>query len=329
MIGAVRRTHPLPSELQTAPFTRAQALSRGVSAERLRRSDIERLSRGIYRWRGAGGDHAVGSSEVDEPLLRALTRRSEGIWFSHVTAARLWGAPLPSRLLRDSRLHLSGPNRSHDLPAAPAWTETVQHFPQIRPGEAMMNRGIRVSSPHRVFIDLMGMMNVPDLVILGDWLVRQPHGDLEGREEPYSSIAQLISTVQAHRWTAGIVRGREALEQIRVGADSPPETLLRLALADAGLPEPQLQIPCVPGRLGTAEGDMGYREARIVIQYEGEHHFTAEQQARDQRRNAEFEAEGWTVVLANRVDLAQGFTEVSRRVRMLLSLRSVGAQLSF
>lgn len=61
-----------------------------------------------------------------------------------------------------------------------------------------------------------------------------------------------------------------------------------------------------------------------MIQYEGEHHFSPEQQARDERRNAAFQMAGWTVILVNRVDLRENFTGAVQRVRMLLEGRLSG-----
>ncbi len=98
---------------------------------------------------------------------------------------------------------------------------------------------------------------------------------------------------------------------------------MRLALHEAGLPEPELQIQLEPGDRHSPAGDAGYRHERIVIQYDGDHHFSAEQQARDQRRNAQFERAGWTVVMVNRVDLGENFTGMVRRVMSLLERRTL------
>lgn len=114
---------------------------------------------------------------------------------------------------------------------------------------------------------------------------------------------------------------RQAAVLARIGADSPAETGLRLALVGDGLPEPELQIRLNPADPFSPEGDMGYRDRRIVLQYEGAHHFTPEQQASDQRRNAAFEASGWTVILVNRVDARQNFAAVRQRLRHLLQNR--------
>lgn len=107
---------------------------------------------------------------------------------------------------------------------------------------------------------------------------------------------------------------RAALDRIRVGADSEPETLCRLALVDDGLPEPALQVRLDPDDPYSHPADLALPEFRLAIQYEGEHHFSAAQQARDARRDAAFEAAGWTVFHVNREDLREDFRALCARV---------------
>lgn len=176
-----------------------------------------------------------------------------------------------------------------------------------------------MSSPQEVFVEMARYLSVSELVMLGDQLVRTPHAGLEERTRAWCTIEDIQQAAHSGKGKRGIARAREALDQVRVGADSPPETYMRLALVEAGLPEPELQIRLDPRDPYSPVGDAGYRDRKIVLQYEGEHHFTAEQQARDQRRNAAFERAGWTVILVNRVDLREGFRSVIARLRCLLA----------
>lgn len=56
---------------------------------------------------------------------------------------------------------------------------------------------------------------------------------------------------------------------------SPRETLLRLLIRDAGLPEPEINfwIYDDDGRFLT-ESDLVYPEEKVVLEYEGDHHRT-------------------------------------------------------
>jgi hypothetical protein len=87
---------PLPSRFS---FTVEEALARGSSYNRLRRSDLTTLSRGVRLVKGSG------ATLLDR--VAPLTRLGCPDAASHATAARLWGTVLPWRVEEDDRLHLS------------------------------------------------------------------------------------------------------------------------------------------------------------------------------------------------------------------------------
>ena len=90
---------------------------------------------------------------------------------------------------------------------------------------------------------------------------------------------------------------RAALPLLRDGADSRAETLLRLALADAGVPEPEVNPLLMLSDGSTVRPDLVWREARVCVQYEGDHHRTDPQQwRRDIERDRRMQAEGWIVL---------------------------------
>ncbi|MDX5317908.1 MAG: hypothetical protein LPK38_00895, partial [Actinomycetes bacterium] len=97
------------------------------------------------------------------------------------------------------------------------------------------------------------------------------------------------------------------------------ETHLRLALVGAGLPEPELQVKLDPEDPHSPVADLGYRGARIAIDYDGATHLTSEQQSRDIRRSRAFTLAGWRHVTANCDDAAEGFRTVVGVVRRLLA----------
>lgn len=325
----MRPTTPLPAALREGVFTRRGAEALGVPPKRLRAQDVARIGHGLYRWNGGtlddGRADAVGllprapqegppdrRVQPDGTLLRMLRQIQDeytGSWFSHTTAARLHGLQLPGWAGDESVVHLSRPQISTTTRRSP---QLRSHAVVIEPGEVVDVAGLRVSRPGRVFFDLMGALPERELVALGDQLVRRPHAELEGRDEPWETPSSLATLVAAHRRTKGIVKGRRALDQVRIGADSRPETLLRLAILDAGLPEPQLQVRPRPG--SPWSGDLGYEDRLIVLQYEGAGHFSAAQQARDQRRNFAFVQDGWTVLPVNVEDLRDGFRRVVARL---------------
>jgi hypothetical protein len=96
----------------------------------------------------------------------------------------------------------------------------------------------------------------------------------------------------------GIVRAREAIELFDAGAQSPKESWLRVVLIQAGLPRPQTQI-AVRDASGEvfAYLDMGWEDAKVAVEYDGEQHRTNRRQYTwDVRRLEMLERRGWIVV---------------------------------
>jgi hypothetical protein len=296
----------LPHSLKSAPFTIASSRRLGVPDNRLRQADVEHVSRGLYR--PADWDFDL------ESAARALSGVSPGAWISHVTTARLRGQLLPPWLSDCEELHLSKPRNLPEVRRK----GIIGHSVLALDGEVETVDGIRVSTRARTWLDLAQRLNLGDLVCMGDQLVRLPRPGLEGRSQPYATIDDLRTMVGRHPNLQGIVRARQALDLMRVGSDSGPETLLRLAMLDSGLPEPELQLPLRPGNPATPTSDLGYRRRRLAIQYDGDHHLLEDQILSDRRRDRAFEAAGWTVLIVKKDDLADGFGRAVVKIKRML-----------
>ncbi|KUM32721.1 hypothetical protein [Arthrobacter sp. EPSL27] len=296
----------LPGSLASGPFTIAAATSLGVPRTRLRKPDVRPVSRGVYR--------PVAWSFELEAAARALSAASPNAWISHVTAAVLRNQLLPPWLSDSEELHLSKPRALPEVRRKGIIGHTVLAFDD----EVETEDGIRISTRPRTWLDLAQRLSLYDLVCMGDELVRIPRFGLEGRSEPFATIDGLRTLVGRHPNLQGIIRARAALELMRVGADSGPETLLRLAMCDAGLPEPELQVELHPGSAGTPTADLGYRRRRLAVQYDGGHHLLPAQIFSDRRRDKAFEAAGWTVLLLTKEDLADGFAGAIGRIKRIL-----------
>ena len=302
----MRPVSPLPAHLETIPFTVAEARAASLSRGRLRSSDLASAGRLLYL--PAGWDFELPA------MARALSAATPGAWISHVTAARLLGLWLPP-WLQDSRvLHLS---KTRALPPVRR-DGVVGHTVLVHEGETMDWEGIHISTPARTWLDLCRVLPLEHAVAIGDQLVRQPHDGLELRTTPWATVQELRGMLKRHPKMQGIVKARAAVELIRVGADSAPETFLRLALVDAGLPEPELQVRIVAGDPYSPSADLGYRARRIAIQYDGGHHLTREQQSRDNHRDACFHSAGWRYFKFNADDLANDFRWAVRQIRAAL-----------
>lgn len=125
---------------------------------------------------------------------------------------------------------------------------------------------------------------------------------------PLAALTGLRAVVEGRANLRGKRRLLAALEHTRSGSDSPMESRLRLRLVAAGVPEPELnvRVPLGPDRRTgatrwTGPRDLVWREARVVVEYEGAHHFEdADQYRRDMRRDEELRALGWVVLRVDR-----------------------------
>ena len=164
------------------------------------------------------------------------------------------------------------------------------------------------------------LLSIDEIVAMGDACVRVPHLEFEGRSMPLCSMWDLQRTIDRHRGKRGLRKGKEALELIRVGSDSAQETMLRLAIVRAGLPEPELNIPIITeDGVRHHEPDLSYRKYRIGIEYEGEHHGEESQIARDIARSERYAALGWTEVRISKRHMVNDAKPAAAKVLVALA----------
>lgn len=296
---------PDEPRLPHMPFTLDEAQSLGVTRDRLRGSKFAGSGYGLYR-------PAAWEFTLHE-AARALCAATPGAWISHTTAAQLHGLILPPWLQHETDLHVSKPRTLPETRRKGITGHTLLAFED----EVETIDGLRMSTRARTWLDLARILPLPNLVCMGDQLIRIPRTVFEGRVEPFATTASLGAMMARHRNLQGIVRAREALGLMRVGSDSGPETLLRLAMLDAGLPEPGLQLSLWPTP-NSPSADLGYRRRRIAIQYDGGTHDDPFQTKSDRRRDEAFRKAGWTVLVFNSEDLAEGYDGAVRRIKAAL-----------
>lgn len=303
----MQKTSSAAPAIPSAPFTLAEAMAAGIRPPQLWRSNaVASVSRGVYRTESWDFDLAEAA--------RSLSSATPGAWISHITAARLHGLVLPPWFSDSDELHLSKPRK---LPSVRR-KGIVGHTVLVHDGEVEVVHGMRISTRSRTWLDLASVLPLNHLTCMADQLIRIPRPDLEGRREPFQTPKGLRSLVDRHKRRQGVVRAREALDLMRIGADSAPETLLRLAMLDFNLPEPQLQVKLRENDPFSPSSDLGYREYRVAIQHDGGHHLEDQQRARDRRRDKAFEAAGWTVLVFGKEDLADGFVRAAQKIKWTL-----------
>jgi hypothetical protein len=78
---------------------------------------------------------------------------------------------------------------------------------------------------------------IDDLVVAGDAIVSEHARHFGPQKVAMVPLAELRDFVDRANGVHGVRKARLALELLRVGVDSSPESKLRLLLDDAGLPE--------------------------------------------------------------------------------------------
>ncbi len=274
------------------PFTRQQANDAGLSWRDLRGPEFRRLFRNVY----------VSAALVPGTELMARAARKlvgEQACASHHTAALLWGGVVP----HSSDVHITVPvgcvrHRSQGLQVHAADRTSVCHHGQL------------VTTPSATFVDLGRYLELIDLVVLGDSLVKA------GVTTP----EELIETARTATGR-GVRTVRRAAAYVRVGVDSPMETRARLLMVLAGLPEPVVNYVMrddsgvVRRRL-----DLSYPQFRLAIEYDGRQH--AENSAQwqgDVRRREDLDGQGWRLMVLLWGDIYSSPGQSLQRIRAAMA----------
>jgi hypothetical protein len=288
-----RRTIEIP-----LPASVRDAQAAGINEHRLRAFDLAAPFHGVRLEKRFEND-------FDARCAALVTKMRPGDAFTGPTGARIWGMPLPMRLLRlDEPLHVSSM-----LPVRPLRRRGV--IGSLRePSGVEVVRGLPVLCPLRVWFSLAGTLSFGDLVAAGDFLVTGDRG-----QGAHAGPGDLVSFATAMARHPGAPRARAAAAASRRGAWSRPETLLRLLAIDAGLPEPELNQPLVTLGGGVLLPDLRWPRMRLAAEYNGEGHETPDQRRRDLRRMDDYAELGWRVVNVDASELFGAPAPLEARLR--------------
>lgn len=303
----------IDQRLRGRPFSLREARTLGVEPGRLSRREL------VAPFRGA----RVPAEMADDFVARctALCARLPDAVLSHATAARLLGLPEvggahasgahpPSE---DASPAVGGRPSTPDTPAAvggcpstpdalpelhvtvapPARAPRIAgvraHARRISAREVRFSRGLPVTSAARTWSDLAATASVRQLVMLGDAVI--------GGHAPLASRDDLCAALPA-AGARGARRAKRAIELVNERSESPQESLLRVILADAGLPEPDVNIELrAPDGRVLARPDLRFRRERVILEYEGDHHRTDPRQwRRDLTRTTTLQQHGELVL---------------------------------
>lgn len=226
---------------------------------------------------------------------------------SHITAALLWGMPLPARAEFDP-LHVTSaaPRRATKLAGC------AGHSSRLHDDDTTWLNGIPVTTAERTWCDLAALLDLGDLVAAGDSLLSWV--------APKTSIENLRAAVGRHPAQAGRSRLRQALELLSDRSQSRPESLIRVAITLSSLPD---VVPNHPLRLARSGRDvrldLAFPRYKVGLEYQGDHHrVDRDQWRRDVGRGNDVADEGWSILYFTGDDLndiAGLLARVGRRLR--------------
>lgn len=282
------RAWPLPDGLGPGPFTTAEARLLGVPHSRLRRGDLVHPTHGVH------------TASVPDSLVQRLAAYQVAMpddrAFSHLTAAILWGIPLPQWIetvagALDARVDVMAPTGD-----GRADREGVRGHRglETRAIGSPAGTGLRVVDLADTWCDLgelpRGRLTLTDLVVAGDAVVAQ----LDARFGRPVGRALLAQTLGARNRPRGAVVLRQALTLVRHGVRSPMESRARLMFLFAGFPEPEVNAPLTDLAGGwLAEGDLVWRAQRVVGEYQGAEHAERARASLDAFRRGLLEDNEW------------------------------------
>ena len=267
------------SELPRGAFRVSSALAAGVTRGQLR---SRQLVSPFYGARASSTpEDTVARCRAYLPLLRP------GSVFSHVTAAILWGMPLPLAI-DDALVHVTAPVGVR----APAGRGVRGHsaglttFPHVSVG------GLPVSGPVATWMQLSTLLDWRDLAAVGDFIVTgRPLENLL----PLAEMADLRRAIESAGRTRGARARSRALPAVGVGPYSRPESLSGLLFSMGGLP-PALINEQVNDERGSflALPDRIWPDYRVAYEYEGDSHREKRRYRSDVHRVERLVDHDWT-----------------------------------
>ncbi|KAA0097467.1 hypothetical protein CIW49_16420 [Mycolicibacterium sp. P1-18] len=281
------------------PFVGAEALADRLVPERAMRMLYEPLYAGVYvPW-------GIEPSAVERAKAAWLWSRRRAVVAGSSAAAMLgakWvDGARPAELIHDNRK----PPQN-----------VVVHSDVLGRGETQDCDGIPVTTAARTAFDLgRRIANRITAVQRLDALTAATH----------VAVSDVEAVMNAHPGARGLPRLRTVLPLVDGGAESPQETVARLALVDAGLPRPATQVE-VFGRYGEflARLDMAYEDAKVGIEYDGPQHWTDPAvRQRDIDKQFELTTMGWVIIRASRDMMRYRRRDFVSRVESALRERGV------
>jgi very-short-patch-repair endonuclease len=293
-MAAVPRTPQIPEPLAGRVFRGRDAIARGLLTNDALRtaSTWRRLFQGIYIDARVPITHHLRCAAAMRYLLppeAVIAGRSA----AQLHRAAIGAPHDPVEILLPQPLRRRSP------------AGLLIHRGPIPTSQVQKIRGLPVTDPVRTCWDLSQWLDPVTAVMVIDQLLVA--GPLFGPE-----LDKHLSQVRGHHgWRAFA----HVVSLTDLGAESPPESELRVRLVLAGLPRPQVQHRVIIEGRFIARVDLAWPELRVAVEYDGHWHGHPGQLHADRHRLNRLVSAGWLVLhvtsLRLRTDLDGIIAEVS------------------
>jgi very-short-patch-repair endonuclease len=293
---APRRPYPLAGKI----FLGRAAVERGLLTRAdLRSSAWQPVLRGIYADARRSVTHADRCAAVARYVLPpsgAIAGRS---------AVSLYGSPLGA-----------APNDPVEVVVPPSAMIGRRaglrvHVVDLLDTDVTVRGGLRVTTGTRTCWDLAQWLAPVEAVVLVDALAA---ARLVG-------VPELIAYAEQRAGSRGWRRLMRVATLADAGAESPPESKVRVRLVLAGLPKPVTQYVITHNHRFVARVDLAWPQQRVAVEYDGLWHGSTDQFHADRRRLNGLAAAGWVVLHVTAQRLRDDFDGFVTELRTALRAR--------
>jgi very-short-patch-repair endonuclease len=218
------------------------------------------------------------------------------------------GVPLPWWCASATELHVAVPSPQRALRGV----GIVGHKLTTERSRISEFEGVRLSNPDDTWCQLGSVLQLPDLVAAGDFLVHW--------RQPLTSVASLQQAIDRHPGRRGKPSLRTAISLLDPRAESPQESRLRVILIEGGMDGFIVNLPIRTSGGHRYRADIAFPAQKVILEYQGSDHLLVDRYRRDMTRISRLEADGWYVIQVNADDLRVP-GELLHRIRRVLLTR--------
>jgi very-short-patch-repair endonuclease len=269
---------------------RARGVGRGAVEKAAAVGRLHPLHRGVY---------AVGHVRLGREgrYLAAVLACGKRAVLSHRSAAAWWGLLQTAQ----AQVDVTSPHGRHAIAGV-----RRHQARSLAAQDTTTHEGIPTTSIARTLLDLAA-------TVRPDRLERALAQAERLQLYDHAAVTDVLSRSHGHRGRAALTRA--TAQEPRLTRSELEAIFLRL-VRQAGLPEPQSNLPLVALDQQAPEVDFHWRAYRLVVETDGwETHRTRRAFRSDRRRDAALVAAGWRVMRFTYDDVAYDGSTVVRRLR--------------